>query len=356
MSKSPLISGIQQIGIGNASVYDTWEWYRKNLGFDVPVFDEAAEASLMLPYTGGKPRKRHAVLALNMMGGAGAEIWQYVERTPEAPRQPIEIGDLGINIAKYKSKDIAASFQALKGEDILSKEINKDPFGQNHFYLKDKDGNLIEIVESDNWFQQKGFHCGGVYGASIGVTDMEASLLFYKNILNYDEILSDESGQFEDLSNLSGGTTKFRRVLLTHSKPRSGPFSKLFGNSQIELFQAIDKKPNLIFQDRLWGDLGYIHLCFDISGIDAMRAKCKSNGHPFTVDSGDFDMGDAAGHFAYIEDPDGTLIEFVETHKVPILKKIGWSLDLKARNPQKDLPRWMIKALGFQRKKNPVNV
>ena len=88
----------------------------------------------------------------------------------------------------------------------------------------------------------------------------------------------------------------------------------------------------------------------------AMKDKCKTAGHPFTVDSGDFDMGDAAGHFAYIEDPDGTLIEFVETHKVPILKKIGWSLNLKDRNPNKDLPRWMIKALGFQRKKNPVNV
>ena len=31
-------------------------------------------------------------------------------------------------------------------------------------------------------------------------------------------------------------------------------------------------------------------------------------------------MGDAAGQFAYIEDPDGTLIEFVETHKVPLVK------------------------------------
>ena len=33
-------------------------------------------------------------------------------------------------------------------------------------------------------------------------------------------------------------------------------------------------------------------------------------------------MGEAAGHFSYIQDPDGTLIEFVETHKVPILKKL----------------------------------
>jgi len=356
MSKLPIISGIQQIGIGNASVYDTWEWYRKNLGFDVPVFDEAAEAALMLPYTAGKPRKRHAVLALNMMGGAGAEIWQYVEHTPQPPQTPVKIGDLGISISKYKSRDIAASFEALKNENILSKEITENPTGHKHFYLKDKFDNLIEIVESDNWFKKDGFHSGGVYGACIGVTNMDASIHFYKNILGYDKVLSDVTDSFDDFEGLPGGDAQFRRVILTHETPRSGPFSKLFGSSQIELLQVIDKQPAKIFQNRMWGDLGYIHLCFDISGMAAMKDKCKTAGHPFTVDSGDFDMGDAAGHFAYIEDPDGTLIEFVETHKVPILKKIGWSLNLKDRNPNKDLPRWMIKALGFQRKKTPVNV
>ena len=59
-----------------------------------------------------------------------------------------------------------------------------------------------------------------------------------------------------------------------------------------------------------------------------------------------------AGHFSYIEDPDGTLIEFVETHKVPILKKLGWYLDLRKRNPHKSLPDWIVKTLRFSRVKN----
>ena len=102
----------------------------------------------------------------------------------------------------------------------------------------------------------------------------------------------------------------------------------------------------------MWGDVGFIHLCFDIVGMDALRGKCLVNNCPFTVDSGDFDMGEAAGQFAYIEDPDGTLIEFVETHKVPIMKKMGWYLNLQKRNPKKPLPKWMIKAMGFNRVKN----
>jgi hypothetical protein len=63
-------------------------------------------------------------------------------------------------------------------------------------------------------------------------------------------------------------------------------------------------------------------------------------------------MGEAAGHFSYIEDPDGTLIEFVETHKVPILKKIGWYLNLRKRNPKKHLPDFIVKMLGFGKVKD----
>ena len=60
-------------------------------------------------------------------------------------------------------------------------------------------------------------------------------------------------------------------------------------------------------------------------------------------------MGDASGLFSYIEDDDGTLIEFVETQKIPIFKKLGWSYNLKKHNPEKPLPDWMIKALKFNR-------
>lgn len=355
MASLPNISGIQQIGIGNTSVYDTWEWYRKHLGFNVAVFDEAAEAALMLPYTGGQPRSRHAVLALNMMGGGGAEIWQYTTRTAQPPVTDIKLGDLGIYIAKYKSPNIEKSWQTLQNQNLLSSKIKESPTGKKHFYLKDDFDNVIEIIESENWFDKGKSHSGGVYGATIGVSDMDKSLKFYKDILGYNQVLFDETSTFGDFEGIASGDKYFRRTIITHSNLRTGPFSKLFGASQIELVQAIDEQPNKIFADRLWGDLGYIHLCFDVMGMDEMRTKCKNASCPFTVDSGDFDMGEAAGQFAYIEDPDGTLIEFVETHKVPIMKKFGWYLNMKARNPHKDLPRWMVKAMGLGKKTKPVN-
>jgi hypothetical protein len=91
--------------------------------------------------------------------------------------------------------------------------------------------------------------------------------------------------------------------------------------------------------------------------MDALRNECKNKGFEFKVDSTNtlktdtFDMGEAAGHFAYIEDPDGTLIEFVETDKIPILKKWGWYIDLRRRDPRKPLPDWILKSLKYARVK-----
>lgn len=350
---SPLIAGIQQIGIGNRNVHETWRWYREHLGFDVPVFEEAAEAKLMLPYTGGEPRSRHAVLALNMRGGGGLEIWQYTCRTPQpASFQPL-VGDMGIYIMKIKSDDVAATHRQFvqKNAEILG-ELTHNPAGQLHFYLNDPYDNLIEVVEGNSWFASSERTMGGVFGCTIGVSDMDKSIRFYREILGCDTVVFDEVDNFKDLSDLPGGGAKVRRALLRHSKPRQGAFSKLLGDCEIELVESKDRTPNKIFQDRFWGDLGYIHLCFDISGMAAMKHLCESKGHPFTVDSDNsFDMGEAAGRFSYVEDPDGTLIEFVETHKIPILKKIGWYLDLRKRPPGKSLPNWMLKALGLNRVK-----
>lgn len=347
------ISGIQQIGLGNTSVYNTWEWYLDNLGFNVPVFDEAAEAALMLPYTQGKPRSRHAVLALNMGGGGGYEIWQYTSREAQPPEFEVLPGDLGIYASIVKSSDIEATHKYLSERNSRIGEIYPGPDGHNYFFVRDHLSNPIMISESDTFFSRPSgpHHCGGIYGAILGVSNMEESLDFYKTLLGYDRILEDKTEEFPDLNEL-GGQGIYRRVRLAHSQARKGAFSRLLGPSEIELIQSLDHEGRRIFKDRMWGDQGYIHLCFDVVNMDALKSTCQNIGHPFTVDSGDFDMGEAAGRFAYIEDPDGALIEFVETYKVPILKKLNWFLDLKKRDSRKTLPSWMLKAMGLNKVKS----
>jgi catechol 2,3-dioxygenase-like lactoylglutathione lyase family enzyme len=353
------IGGIQQIGIGVKNLHEAWNWYNRLFGMDCRIFEDVTEANLMLPYTGGKPQSRHAILALNLQGGGGFEVWQYSGREPVEIKEEIKIGDLGILICKMKVKkiDTAWSFFRQNNCSLCGDPLN-DPSGKKTFFLKDPFGNIFQMVEGDDWFMNENKVCGGSFGAIIGVSDIEKSKVIYSDILGYDEVIYDSTGYFPDLAVLPGGNNEFRRVLLKSSKPSSGYFSKIFGSSIIELVSSKGNPGKKIYDGRYWGDPGFIHLCFDMYEMDELKEFCASIGFPFVVDSkhsrqGDsFDMGEAAGHFAYIEDPDGILIEFVESHKMPVSKKLGWYINLKKKNSYNPLPSWILKALKFNRVKS----
>lgn len=346
-----IISGIQQVGIGIPDVHHAWKWYRDSFAIDVPIFEEAAEANLMLPYTGGEPQQRHAILALSMQGGGGLEIWQYTSRKPQPASFNWNVGDYGIEVCSIKARDIRAAHQRISTENRTS-DISTDPSGKNQFFTQDPYGNWFQVIESDSWFSNTGEPTGGVGGCIIGVSNMEDSLKLYNDILGYDEVVYDVKTDIADWSPLPNDGGKYRRVKLSHAALRQGGFSQLLGKTTIELVQCLEGGRKKIYDQRFWGDLGFIHLCFDVVGMADLKEECAAAGFPFTVDSSNsFDMGEAAGHFSYIEDPDGTLIEFVETHKIPIMKKWNWYLDMRKRDPSKPLPKWMLKSLRFNRKK-----
>lgn len=351
------ISGIQQLGVGVENFHEGWKWYISNFGMDIRMFEEKAMAEYMLPYTDGKPLERHACLAMNMQGGGGFEIWQHTQHTPQYPSFEIQIGDLGIFAGKIKSPNVKAAYEHLSKEGTMLTEITKDPSGRENFYMKDPFNNTWQIVEESNMFMSKyNKPTGGTYGTMIGTTNPEKAMELYSGILGYDKVIYDKEGTFPDLKGIPGGEGRFRRVLLQHSEVRKGPFAKLLGPTEIELVMTLGRKPKLIFQDRLWGDPGFIHLCFDILGMKTLKEECEAKGFPFTVDSDihptgkPFDMGEAAGHFSYIEDPDGTLIEFVETHKIPVSKKLGWYIKLwKRKDVTASLPMGILKMVRFMK-------
>lgn len=342
-----VITGIQQIGIGVADIDQAWAWYRKAFGTDVPVFDDEAEAKLMTRYTGNEVHSRRAVLALNMNGGGGFEIWQFKSRQPKPALFEPQLGDLGINAVKIKCRDAASVLDVYKESQLNgASDLKQSPDQTNHIWVKDPYKNLFQVVEGDSWFSNRNQPTGGVCGVIIGVSDIDRSLPLYTDALGFSEVIYDQSGQFLDFDS----DFKYRRVLLRKSQKNSGAFSKLFGHTDIELVQVLNREPKKIFENRFWGDLGFIHVCFDVNNMDLLKTKSSELGYSFTVDSANtFDMGDAAGRFSYIEDPDGTLVEFVETHKLPIMKKMGWYLNLKKRKNQKPLPNWMLKTMSFSR-------
>ena len=345
------INGIQQIGIGVKDVHKAWSWYRKAFSMDVPVFEDEATANLMTRYTNGIAESRHAVLALNMQGGGGFEIWQFTSRTPSSTDFEILPGDLGIYAVKIRVRDIHRAFEHLKnlGAEMLS-QITKTPNGVNSFFLKDPFTNVFQVVEATNWFSENSSPTGGVLGVVIGVSDIEKSIPLYRDILGFSILNYKEEGVYQDIP---GEKSTFKRALLSMPDGcNTGAFGALLCPAQIELVEAKDRQGRHIFKDRLWGDLGFIHCCLDVNGMNNLKKKAGEAGFPFTVDSQDsFDMGSASGHFGYLEDCDQTLIEFVETHRVPILEKWNLYLNLRKRDPKKNLPRFLVKLLALNRVK-----
>lgn len=360
MAKEFYIRGIQQIGIGVSDLFEAWKWYRKVFGVDVKVFDDDSVAEFMLPYTGNQAQRRHAIMALNLQGGGGFEIWQYKGRIPQPPAVPIKMGDYGIFACKIKSPNVSSAYDSFKQAGITVSKLYTAPDQSRTFYVTDPFGNVFQVVSCEEIFRNEKKPTGAVGGALIGVKDIEVAKQVYMNILGYDQVVYDKQGEFEDFRELEGGRSPFRRILLRHSETRHGGFGKLLGPTEIELIQLMNEGAVNMFEDRFWGDLGFIHICFDVQRMKALKEYSVAAGHPFTVDSltakegKSFDMGEAAGNFAYIEDGSGTLIEFVEAHRLPIIKAFGrnFFLDLTKKDPQKPLPEWMLKALRFSKVKD----
>ena len=266
--KEKVICGIQQVGIGVEELIAPWKWYNKVLGFEMKIFDDEGVAERMLPYTGGKPQPRRAVLAFNPRGGGGFEIWQPKGRKVKFPERPLQLGDYGINICKIKSKDVDKSYAHLKtnGATLIC-EPCLSPFGIKHFYFIDPWNNIFEVEQNDYAFIDEDKTNGGVNGVVIGVKDMEKSIEFYGKLLDYDTVVGDVTGTFDELGNINGGKDEYRRVMLKRSKPIQGPLSDMMGDSHIELIQCRDAASHVrtgILENRYWGDPGYIHLCFDV--------------------------------------------------------------------------------------------
>lgn len=349
------VSGIQQVGVGCEDFSQAWRWYIEMFNMNVRILEDDTVAERMLPYTGGQAQKRHACIAVNLQGGGGFEIWQYSERKPQPASFRVQVGDLGIFAAKIKSRDIKAFHAQLSAKYDKVGKISQTPAGIPCFTVEDPWGNYFQVVEDNYVFIEQHTLNGGIVGAATGCTDIDKTIPLYRDVLGYDKVVYDVTGTFDDLASLAGGDERYRRVLLASSRKRKGAFVPLFGESSVELVQALDRTPRKIFEGRFWGDPGFIQICFDVTNMRALEKHCNALGFPFTVDSckgnDHFDMGEASGHFTYVEDPDGTLIELVEAHKLTVMKRPHIFIDMLKRPREKAFPKLFFRLMALNKVK-----
>lgn len=281
------------------------------------------------------------------------EVIRPTSFEPVKAKFEIQVGDLGIFMGSVKCKSIEKSHTFVSSNsDFFVSPISKDPAGKLTFTIQDPDGNWFAFQEGGDWYTDLGLHSGGITGCMMGVTNIEASLALYRDLLGFDTIVYDETGIFDDLKDLPGGDRKSRRVKLTQKSKTLGGFAKVAGATTIELVQILDGHVNTIFADRIWADTGFVHLGFDVKGMTAIGADLKTAGFGFTCDSNEaLSMGKTRVHCVYIDDPDKTWLELIEVYKIPIIEKWGVFLDVEKRDPKKPLPNFMLKALKFSRVK-----
>lgn len=349
------IHGIQHLGVGVREHASSWRWYRKFFGLDIPLFNAEAPADLMKIYTNGEVISKRAAMVLNLKGGCAMEV--VCPSTFQAKHADVahQLGDLGIYIGWVKAPSIQEAYAYYKENDVeILSDIMYLPNGWETFYLKDPNGLIFQIIPDTMVYTKSSHVTGGTAGCSIGVSDVDKAIAFY-TILGYDQVVYDETNEFADWKNIPGGKGEFRRVLLSQSNPSGGGFSKLIGKNYVELVQDMSsRKPVKIYEGRKWGDIGFIHLGFDVRNMEALGQELASAGHGFTCDTNDvLSMGQSTKvHCTYTEDPDGTLIELIEVYKMPIIEKLGIYLNVEKRKPSQPLPDFLLKALKFVRVKD----
>lgn len=347
------INGIQHLGVGTSDLITTWKWYRKHFGLDIPMFDSVAEAPLMDVYTRNKTVNKRAAMILNIQGGCPIEVVELRSNPTTEPSFEVHLGDLGIFAGKFKSPNFdAAAKKIISANDGALGEVESLPNGGKVLNLKDPNGLFFQLVEGDKFFSEGPHLTGGTAGCLIGSSDIEKTKNFYA-ALGYDEVVYEAEGVFEDFKHFPGGEGKFKRALLKQSNQPGGGFANATGVTWIELVEALDREPKKIYQDRIWGDTGFVHIGFDVKGMDQVEKDLTAIGHPFTCDSSNgLHMGKTRVHCTYVEDPDGTLIELIEVYKIPLIEKWGLFLNVEKRDPLKPLPNWMLKSMRFSRVKD----
>jgi catechol 2,3-dioxygenase-like lactoylglutathione lyase family enzyme len=339
------VNGMQHIGLAVSDMNKFLPLYRKLFGLDIPFFDSVQPAPLMDVYTHQKTITKRASMVLNLQGGCAIEVIQPTSFQPRPNLGVFEWGDIGINYIHFKSRDVHHAHTHAKACVDLVKDIHARPDDRPAFYLQDPDGNWFQVTADDRWYTNSGHPIGGVMGCAIGVSNIEASMKLYADVLGFDQVVYDTTGEFEEWKTLPGGQATFRRVLLQPSKPAGGGFAKVTGINHIELIQVLSRIPKKIFKGRIWG--------LDVKGMKILEQQLSAKGFPFTCDSQNaLSMGNTKVHCVYIDDPDGVLIEMIEVYKVPIIEKWGIFLNVEKRDPLKPLPDFMLKALRFSRIKD----
>ncbi len=313
-----MINAFQHIGMGVWDVDKTAGFYKRLFGYKVKLNDLTAASKEMEPVVGSLETMRMA-MSMNVAGGG---ILEFIEHK-SSPIRPFpeeagygSCGVLEIGFGVRGIDRVVDDFRA-KGVTFLTPicEVELvDGRRWRYAYLEDPDGLKVQLVEEirPGEPQAKKPAVRGAFHVGIGVTDVQRSTAFYRNVLGFDRQVYAFDGHNPDLDPVSGGATNLSMVILERSAPNTGPISELPAGT-VKLIAVTDQKGEHIYKGRRWGDIGCMEFCMDVSNLEAAVEDAKAKGAPVYLAPCEIGMGSGSkGKVAYVRDPDGTIVEFVE--------------------------------------------
>ncbi|MFW6113872.1 MAG: VOC family protein, partial [Actinomycetota bacterium] len=276
--------------------------------------------------------------AMNILGGAAVELVEHTSTRPLEPEEPLQWGDIGYLEVGLKAYHLERLYLDLKSKGVpfltpvRSMELSSGGI-ERYAYLRDPDGLLLQLVEVPGGKKPA---VGGVRHVAIGVSDMDKARGFYAGVLGFTQLIHHFQGQIPELEEITGGKDMEVAVLAQQGGGESA--LPLLEKAVVKLVHAPGYKGKQAFEGRRWGDIGLMEMALDVTDLgdtlNGLIARGAELFHPPTR----VDMGSGTvGSFAYIKDPDGSIMELVEVERVlhasPRLMKglLVWLLKAAAR-------------------------
>jgi len=314
-----MFKGLHHVAISAKNYDELVEFYRDEFGldkvfeltfsdgkFDVPPEFEDMEASserLFDIITGLKDCAGR--LSMSRVGNAHIEIFGFDHPVPKERTDEWRIFDHTYTHLCLQVEDVQDWYDRLLAKGVKFNCPVQD-FGEVKLtYARDPEGNTIELLQPCKEYlsipkpRAGNNMVAGLHHAGASVINFERSKKFYTEVLGMETVFEMDfsDGRFDAVwneTNTAGMNTMLR-----------------LNNAFFEFFEFTNPQPKPRDPDWQVSDHGHTHICLQVDDLQACYENLLQQGVKFNCPPIDF--GNVIGTYAH--DPDGNLIELLETRE-----------------------------------------
>jgi catechol 2,3-dioxygenase-like lactoylglutathione lyase family enzyme len=304
-----MIHGVSHVGIGVGDMEKALAFYGGVLGFEVVVFDYTGRLA-GIDSVESAPKARIVMLRNENSTPIAQGMLELVQMLPPEKPNPhnieFEWGNIGIAevCQDVKNLEEISKIMTDKGFKVVMPVLYAILSGEEvkYCYFRSPERVLLELIEWHMYKEFGGtptFH--GINHLAIGVSDIEGSTRFYRDIFGFKEVVFD--------------CADATAPPLTESPPpaiHENLLANGYRGAWIELFQHYSPYKPGRTRPR-WGDIGLMEFAIHVSNIEKECELLKKKGAEFIspIQTVQFSSSEE-WKYAYVREPDGIRLSIVE--------------------------------------------